>query len=131
MRKDYPAAHSMDTCWFAVDAVGQVAVFETGEPGHVPEGEGNNLLNELYRLFVGKNPTDEEDWMPEDRRAAALGVYFFSYPDDYGMLAVLYRRQGVPGTPLHIDQLPVRMRDRCKDVGLARLRFDQCEVIQP
>ena len=34
---DYPAAHSMDTEWFAVDADGHVAVFETGEPGPVPD----------------------------------------------------------------------------------------------
>jgi hypothetical protein len=33
---DFPAAHSMDTIWFAVDSDGHVAVFETGEPGEVP-----------------------------------------------------------------------------------------------
>jgi hypothetical protein len=34
---DYPAAHSMDTYWFAVDADGNVAMFDTGEGGAVPE----------------------------------------------------------------------------------------------
>ena len=34
---DYPAAHSMDTMWFAVDADGHVAAFDTGEGGGVPE----------------------------------------------------------------------------------------------
>jgi len=33
---DYPAAHSMDTMWFAIDAEGNVAVFESGEAGAVP-----------------------------------------------------------------------------------------------
>lgn len=34
---DYPAAHSMDTSWFAIDNDGHVAVFDTGESGCVPE----------------------------------------------------------------------------------------------
>lgn len=33
---DPPAAHSMDTTWFAVDADGCVGVFESGEAGGVP-----------------------------------------------------------------------------------------------
>jgi hypothetical protein len=33
---DYPAAHSMDTHWFAVDDDGHVAAFESGEAGAVP-----------------------------------------------------------------------------------------------
>ena len=36
-RDDYPAAHSMDTTWFAVDADGHLAVFDSGEDGAVPE----------------------------------------------------------------------------------------------
>jgi hypothetical protein len=34
---DYPAAHSMDTTWFAVDADGHIGIFDTGEGGAVPE----------------------------------------------------------------------------------------------
>lgn len=33
---DLPAAHSMDTCWFAVDDEGHVAVLETGQSGARP-----------------------------------------------------------------------------------------------
>ncbi len=33
---DFPAAHSMDTTWYAVDADGVVAVFDSGEAGAVP-----------------------------------------------------------------------------------------------
>lgn len=35
---EYPAAHSMDTDWFAVDADGHVALMHSGEPGPVPVG---------------------------------------------------------------------------------------------
>jgi len=33
---NFPAAHSMDTTWFAVDSEGRVARFESGEAGAVP-----------------------------------------------------------------------------------------------
>jgi hypothetical protein len=35
---DFPAAHSMDTTWFAVDRDGHVACFDSGEAGAVPAG---------------------------------------------------------------------------------------------
>lgn len=38
--RDFPAAHSMDTEWFAVDADGHVAVFVSGEAGAMPEEAG-------------------------------------------------------------------------------------------
>jgi len=34
---DFPAAHSMDTTWFAVDRDGNVALFDSGEAGAVPD----------------------------------------------------------------------------------------------
>ncbi|MCA8997796.1 MAG: hypothetical protein KDA80_12445, partial [Planctomycetaceae bacterium] len=34
--EDFPAAHSMDTTWFAVDADGHIGAFETEENGWVP-----------------------------------------------------------------------------------------------
>lgn len=34
---DIPAAHSMDTEWFATDKDGHVAMFDTGEPGLMPK----------------------------------------------------------------------------------------------
>src|SRR4051812_32730243 len=36
MDADFPAAHSMDTHWFAVDADGHVGRFSSGESGAVP-----------------------------------------------------------------------------------------------
>jgi hypothetical protein len=37
MPADFPAAHSMDSCWFAVDRDGHIGYFETGESGAMPE----------------------------------------------------------------------------------------------
>ena len=37
MADDFPAAHSMDSYWFAVDRDGRVAVFATGEAGAMPQ----------------------------------------------------------------------------------------------
>ena len=42
---DYPAAHSMDTEWFATDQDGYVALFDTGEPGLMP-----NVLSDTHGL---------------------------------------------------------------------------------
>ncbi len=36
MIEDYPAAHSMDTDWFALDKEGHIASFHSGETGAVP-----------------------------------------------------------------------------------------------
>jgi len=36
MEPDFPAAHSMDSCWFAVDRDGFIAYFDTGEAGAMP-----------------------------------------------------------------------------------------------
>src|SRR5262245_3578070 len=36
MDMDFPAAHSMDTLWFAVDRDGHIAAFHSGEAGAVP-----------------------------------------------------------------------------------------------
>jgi hypothetical protein len=37
MMSYFPAAHSMDTTWFAIDADGYVGVFDSGEGGAVPD----------------------------------------------------------------------------------------------
>ena len=49
---DYPAAHSMDTTWWAVDSQGHVAQFNSHEAGAVPETAGEPLhsLEMFYRL---------------------------------------------------------------------------------
>jgi hypothetical protein len=65
---DYPAAHSMDTEWYAVDADGHVAIFSSGEEGAVPEAAANDhdapadLLDAIPDV-----PYSLLDWLGEDR----------------------------------------------------------------
>jgi hypothetical protein len=47
MEPDYPAAHSMDTTWFAVDRDGHIGIFESGESGAVPENAADLSIDEL------------------------------------------------------------------------------------
>jgi len=37
IQADFPAAHSMDTSWFAIDKTGKLGLFESGEDGAVPK----------------------------------------------------------------------------------------------
>jgi hypothetical protein len=46
---DFPAAHSMDTMWFAIDNDGHVAMFKSGEAGAVPEDA--HLGDDDYNLY--------------------------------------------------------------------------------
>ena len=52
MEPDYPAAHSMDTDWFAVDKDGHVAVFASGEAGAVPVAAGRRVDAHSFELFA-------------------------------------------------------------------------------
>lgn len=54
-RLDYPAAHSMDTTWFAVDDAGEIAWMNSGEPGPVPVGVRSQFS--FYDLidYLGKD----------------------------------------------------------------------------
>ena len=83
---DYPAAHSMDTDWYAVDADGHVAIFSTGEEGAVPESAGNDqfstrdLLDALpdvpYRLmdWLGEDSQEHHLELPSRKRKKGMGT---------------------------------------------------------
>src|SRR5262245_65976604 len=49
MDADFPAAHSMDTNWFAVDADGHVAHFYSGQSGAVPVAASQDPQWEVQR----------------------------------------------------------------------------------
>ncbi len=66
-QQNYPAAHSMDTYWFAVDLDGNLGFFDTGESGAVPSGV-NTEIDGLVQLF---------SMLPEDNR----GVRHFPISD--------------------------------------------------
>jgi hypothetical protein len=87
---DYPAAHSMDTSWFAIDNDGHVALFETGESGCVPEeaytDEGYSMQEEVRGLPASGFKFDpagyrESQWRDhveiDDDLPAELELYMF------------------------------------------------------
>lgn len=50
---DFPAAHSMDTTWFAIDADGCIGIFDSEQGGAVPENLSavtNNIDTQKYLL---------------------------------------------------------------------------------
>ena len=59
---DFPAAHSTDSEWFAVDKEGRVAVFDTLEPGPLPnaglmgQGAEYEAIDELVAYHLGRRP---------------------------------------------------------------------------
>lgn len=92
---DYPAAHSMDTEWFAVDANGCIAMFDSGEAGAVPEkflqGQGHQYMFEDVLEGLGKNEqgyiellSDPRHWFEQQPR----------HVNEWGMGALL---EIVPG----------------------------------
>jgi hypothetical protein len=120
----------MDTTWFAIDEGGHVAALESGENGHVPEQtEDDDLLFELWRL---RHPEADEDFWDEDteQRAAQLGVFYYIYDESFD-LAATYSRLATPETPLHVDQLPPALRQRCKRIRFQGLDFTHDQAIQP
>jgi hypothetical protein len=69
MTPDYPAAHSMDTQFFAVDKDGHVAVFTTGEAGAVPEAAlAGDQADEVARQLAQALPRCEVIHDPAGRR---------------------------------------------------------------
>ena len=46
--KDYPAGHSVDTRWYAIDECGHVASFYTSESGAIP-CKGTAEIGEFFR----------------------------------------------------------------------------------
>ena len=128
MHPDYPAAHSMDTNWYAVDAAGQVALFESGDTGNFPVGAESHTF--LSTLFRARHP-DVRDWQRQESAALAgeFGFYLYDYNDPFDLIAA-YERRVVPPTPAHVDQLPPEVRAGCKKVRVPVL-FAHAERVQP
>jgi hypothetical protein len=132
MGEDFPAAHSMDTEWFAVDRDGQVALFFTGENGSMPTGAPAVKLGEVLRTLGGSAAAIEnldysyDEALPE---LARLGLHV--YEDASEWLSGPYRRTHRPPKPLHVDQLPPALRRQAKEVRLDGLRFEEKDRLQP
>lgn len=131
MENDYPAAHSMDTRWFAIDESGHLGIFASGENGHLPDistGDADELIAALWR----RHPSAEEEPPYEGAELAAkLGVFFYDY-DDWAFDPIApYKRSAIPKTPLHVDQLPPTLRKQVKEARLVNVDFALNELLQP
>jgi hypothetical protein len=131
---DFPAAHSMDTTWFAVDRDGHVAVFDSGEAGAVPV-EGYNedwapILDELTKAAGGLalDADDDDAWADRPNRLAAMGLFFYTHEEFENGLAGPYDRTGVPETPMPGHQVP---RGLLKQMVSFDGSFADTERLQP
>jgi len=137
MDADFPAAHSMDTDWFAVDMAGYVALFHSGENGPLPPDADQEDLS-ISASFPGF-PLAEAC---QDSSAADEALQdFLAYPEDYGLYGFVaeedsdlplhppYVRYIKPDKPLHIDQLPPEARSVIKRVQF-RFLFSERKLIQ-
>ncbi len=132
MEVDYPAAHSMDSTWFAVDARGQVGIFETGENGPLPDCFDPQ---EVYSTAVLPDAAGTYLGLEEEiALLTARGFYLFDYwgPEEAGYFpAGLYLRSHQPRQPLHVGQLPPQVRQLVSRLKLTSRDFASDEVIQP
>jgi hypothetical protein len=136
MDDDFPAAHSHDVMWFAIDNVGQVAFFWSGAMGHSPDtAEDADLPGELWRL---RHAGEEQLSRPDDRELPArLGFFYYEY--GYINHPVVrkveclepYHLIGTPERPLHLDELPPGLRERCKRIRFEQLNFAASQLLQP
>lgn len=110
--EDYPAAHSMDTSWFAIDEAGHVAVFDSGEDGAVPfaalslGGAGNPDPEAEQILGLLQPGHDDDRW-----DALHEGGPFFHYRNgDYGDPGHYARTDHAPTPAANIASLPATLR---------------------
>lgn len=89
---DFPAAHSMDTTWFAIDRDGHVAVFESGEAGCVPQdaylGEDHGEVTDQVHDLP---PTGAVHDLVGRRATAGAGHVNPAYLGDHSELIVFVR----------------------------------------
>jgi len=126
---DFPAAHSMDTSWYAVDADGCVALFSTGKIGHAPVGyESAYYMEELFE--ARQERPDPFRWVGDDRAAAETGIFLYDYSEGWDPIQA-YDRRVVPAAPVHVDQLPPAIRLGCKRIQMSGVRFADAARVQP
>jgi hypothetical protein len=130
---DYPAAHSMDTIWYAVDANGAVAVFDSGSAGPVPTSAARREHGDLPRLIrILGGDCDDEDFDMEEafQQLAGVGAFVYDCPTWEMDFIDTYVRAGVPKRPLHLDQLPPKLRKNFAKCTLPVADFAKVEELQ-
>ncbi|MGD9681602.1 MAG: hypothetical protein AB7W16_10495 [Candidatus Obscuribacterales bacterium] len=141
--EDFPAAHSMDTAWFAVDKDGFVAFMDSSEPGAVPYlyGYDQDYKEEVVEAIAANcglslKRCEYDLIVPE-----SAGLYNYSCDFDYpgeqtdeieAMDATPpYKLRGRPDKPVHISELPENLASYCKTIEFRDLSFKETEWIQP
>ncbi|MCA9608256.1 MAG: hypothetical protein KC619_21755 [Myxococcales bacterium] len=99
MRRLVPAAHSMDTTWFAVDADGFVAAFESGEAGAVP-----------MNAAAGPEAGDFDAW-PLELALVARALGDGTFPEEEDLPLPSYRQEAVLVLRPDEDDSPTTYRD--------------------
>ena len=147
MTDDYPAAHSMDTDWFAVDMDGNVAILLTGEDGPLPlEWEkvrvtnggydGFNLIADVENYLGRKAPLNKFDFP----QVEALGFFCYEHSlfvddalnEEHDLDALTpYERIAIPATPLRLENLPTELSTRVSLVRFERVNFNSASRLQP
>jgi hypothetical protein len=130
---DYPAAHSMDTVWYAVDANGAVGVFNSAEPGPVPKSavrREHGDVPRLVRILGGECDDEDFDLREAFQTAAGLGLYVYEVITWESDFVDTYERIGVPERPLHLDQLPPKLRKNAAKCMLPMVDFAKEEELQ-
>jgi hypothetical protein len=137
MDTDFPAAHSMDTEWFAVDQDGHVALFISGENGPVPRSTDEERMNlwDVLRALTGKPSTREEEVAYGDgldvEEAVRLGMFLYEHCQESDYFLDPYGREETPAQPLHVDQLPPQVRAWFRQVRFEGVCFADAPHVQP
>ncbi|MCI0459671.1 MAG: hypothetical protein L0Z62_22195 [Gemmataceae bacterium] len=145
MGSDFPAAHSMDSCWFAVDRDGHVGFFDTGENGILPEqslglswGSGgpenaqrrmNTLAGLLRRVERPEEWAEAELWFVAEEMGR-FGLFVYEV-NGYDILPGAYVRTQQPALPLHVDSLPPDLREALTRARFAGLCFADAAQFYP
>lgn len=146
--EDYPAAHSMDTTWFAVDKDGSVAMFRSEETGAVPCAHARDQTS--GREFLAHIAKSRGQVLPRDfsrhNMADLLGIYVYScgmdnYPtgDNEELEEEEYREDVInpyeleakPGTPLAVSDLPEFLQDEARHAMSYDGSFKDSPWLQP
>lgn len=132
MDADYPAAHSMDTEWFAVDRCGHVALFQSGEAGAMPLSasvltgpDGGD--EELAKRLFGQENADDEHEYPDTER---IGFFRFEHETE-NWISGPYLRLGTPSRPVRLEDLPAALREQISQFRFSSLCFGESQRIQP
>ena len=128
----------MDTSWYAVDAEGRVALFESSEDGAVPRGAADaSIIWELWDIREPPAPGDKDRYEDPEMLASRLGLFLYEHAHEltshdgcYGEDLAPYRQVVKPTVPIHIDQLPDDLREQCEAIRFP-INFGNSPLLQP